>query len=1234
MNEYLRKIEEIFYQAGRLKPSQRIEKGFSLVKEFIVDCYSIEKREFIKDNLIISAREHVGVNDSLMKTYYASTPDRTEGIKEYLLESTEVLQVTRTFFLADKQDSLVNCSVNNNSFLNIYSITENINVKRESQKRCYKCFSNRIQKFLNSKEVKKNSVNVKSCLVFGRDFSRSRKEVFHNGIKKNEFIDQLFVVYLPECLNEESIDKIFFLVSMLYNQIDNLAVTTTLQFESRLKSKISHVLPMILSSEISVAKSIRKITTIINEHIYEYTENFQIDEDAEKIELFTTFVTIDYKKENNRYRPIFRVFPETCSKYDFSFPVDKQFAFNQPGTYSFAKYFIYFLSKYKKNPPLSNDFNSVFEKDRIVDNKYEKYLDKTLSSKTNNHQRIHYIVGSSQEKKKTPWNLYNLQEKISNKREKGSSLCYAFRLGVGKIDLSIKNSINGLIVIESSNPYLFHDELLFSISNVISLLGSILESLNLGRFSNDYRDLIRENYYSIDHTGHASEPIYKEYSFRHLTFDLLRTNLAELSDNFILYQQVMHGKNYTIKNKEKYTTYIEGILDALTQKKQDSSRIDTVLECVDKEKNSELFEIYSRCEGISSDGAKKLLHEHRSIQLQKIRIINNAFESGEVVANIITAINDDEQLPSLKSDFIDFIKNCHSCIIWSSWFGAIRFVLMSRFDNDIVGNTPKFRMISPGHSALEILIVNAKKGEEIQQIIKLGETSKLKKERKNYDKYVRYRISEAARMPSNGFSYLCDGKGIFEYGCLLSDLVHYNTTNKSSTLQSFCTPQGGLDHESHNQLQKGDSKKIINDLFQKTLSPWDKVNLKQDFIDANKVFKENYRNKNTPIDNYNLLKYVFRILEYEDKLASKKSNSSEDAKFRTLKDWYQLYSYRKKVVLSSENRFNESISMIFDKVGSQFGIDSTYLFDVLRQSSDVLIQGDDKLDEQNSFYDFAVTHGDMTSHNILLTSDEDTSPPSRSILIDFEQVKPGFVGADVIHLLVSMIVDKSDFKYFNKNYNGDGFLRNAVNNSFEAIDHIENILIKLFIPTQRAVKEFKYEFDFYELLQLNNDDKYILDENGKPKHKELHELLRILNCDEDSVDIEIFVAKAHNDLFRKTEIYSTLSNLLLAIISNKKGKIQKSEQEKHLSFNKFWLLALIYSATVQMIYALKNLMEQFGDTSLQSEDELLKRLDNICNKQVDSLDEEKKPMNPEMASIIACSRLLISLLSVYKRISK
>ena len=1036
--------------------TQKIEKITELGVWQIIELLGIERSE-----CIVSIRERSGYKNSHMRLYYSS-----DKFKKIMSDSTKKTEVTKEYFKNDKNNRFpkendeqdkANIVENENPYYsNIYSLV-NCSVSDASNKN-KESFKSRIDGFLakcitEDPNHEEDLKRLKTCIVIGKDFSNARYQQ-SNSDKNSKWVDQIVVIY--SILDRQSIKNkysdIVNIIEIIFRSLDTIRTYELLDFERKALNQMSTLAPAISNGSMSASEAITKVTTALKKLLNNHLESI-----SEKGDLEVFFIQICEKKLGDKTMPIFRIIPE------ITIDSGKAFEFSHESTKTISKYLLYREIKdrdKKKKPSYSLDnlapcYNEMFEK--IDDDSLEL-------SKSDEPDIYSMLVTNSDNTEIWQFNKNLSEESDTNT---GSMAAYLF---ISNKDSNNVIPSNSIIIFQSRNAYVFSDELVSLLSHIVSLVSSIFKTIRMGDLTTDYVSAIREAY-RINKNNTICKNA-KDYGEGSLKFDLSRISWFDLKNYFKTYSE----KFYLPKTPGEDQKAINGFINLLR------------------------------------DGIKDFENESpEKIHSQKLEFLN--LNKDNIIDEFKKSSDEKLLTEEQKEIFIDFIQLCPSDVTWHCWVGAIRAVLESRnlYHKDEINSSGLiFKIAIPGYSALELLMVSA--SNEISQVIKLGHEEKLRTEKNQYQKYVRYQILYAARIPQDGFAYECNGSGDegFKYGALVSDLVTgldktvstlLNHTSPPSKLNKNTTP---IDHISPEIL-----KTAIEHLFNVNLTPW-------------------YSPKNQAMEDGDLENFTGDdLIEYTSRCTGNIAN---------IKNWNDLLD-KDTTNINSEsikclNATVESFSDIFCKTKKNA---PTFFKKIQLNSSR-------KLTEMEDVFDYSVIHGDLNSRNLIWSDVH-----KNFFIIDFENIKSGFYGADQIFLFVSMICEIepiSNFQELNQEYPEKTifatYINSVVRNIFAVFKFLDTFKIIASTPEKDRSKKAA---NCWEIADRKNP-KPFYDSKAKNDDKQ--------TC-------------ALNDIARRHELYNSL---FLSTIKPLNEKIMNQGGDEIVSF---WLSAYKGFAVKQLTYALQNL---------------------------------------------------------------
>jgi len=381
---------------------------------------------------------------------------------------------------------------------------------------------------------------------------------------------------------------------------------------------------------------------------------------------------------------------------------------------------------------------------------------------------------------------------------------------------------------------------------------------------------------------------------------------------------------------------------------------------------------------------------------------------------------------ALALPILEFLESIPSNARWNARLSAIPRALLTRNVHD-----PTLTSLPKGFSADSIYVLDDRN--EIRQILKFSVKKSIMQERRNYQTFVRYHTPLAARMPADGYAFDSEGVDMDEshqgsskadqgYGVLVSDLVAGGKDpsteggdNENSVPESFESyllglyrASGDIDiNEKYNEFLQATSHH-----FRSKSTKWESP-IDRSFADE---FKEWWRSDNYANSEFQrVIDDSSRLSQFADMNDGEnggdgKSTSFEELNVHSKNVISKFLSLSHQLVDNSVNKFENYINYVGDTLGydehqlktnGKSPIKECDSLDkILETASERALLSNIEYLEKEFQALTSVIHGD--SHGKNLTWSEAFR---QFQMIDFENVRFGYVHSDQIKLAISTMIE-------------------------------------------------------------------------------------------------------------------------------------------------------------------------------------------------------------------------------------
>ncbi len=410
--------------------------------------------------------------------------------------------------------------------------------------------------------------------------------------------------------------------------------------------------------------------------------------------------------------------------------------------------------------------------------------------------------------------------------------------------------------------------------------------------------------------------------------------------------------------------------------------------------------------------------EVRERVLKIIRKLDNDKLAGDQVA-LYRWLRSQIAIELIEKEWKDNIQDIHKFLmavpandVWYCYLGSIARALADRRFGD--SKLPTFTQYHPGYSALAMFVVGAPY--QTAQIVKLTTKEKLEREQANYIEHVRHKILLAARIPANGVAFDTIGTAPKKkstrdsrdigYGIIISDLITGVSGQIRPTPISFLTLCAELTNRDNRetQLSAANIAEAITHHFTENIKIW-RDEGKLEWAEQSKKKPKEFGSgsvapliedltgtgaKRSPYTTrHNYVNIDKRLSNITDHLLEEPTLSN--ATFRMLIATCKYF----KAYIKYPNASNTEI--VFDRFRS--------LPELVKELQELR---PNHAYESGNFIDMVApqyfepsfVHGDMNGNNLTWAANY-----NRFVMIDFESIRLGFVGADQLKLLASMICE-------------------------------------------------------------------------------------------------------------------------------------------------------------------------------------------------------------------------------------
>lgn len=473
-----------------------------------------------------------------------------------------------------------------------------------------------------------------------------------------------------------------------------------------------------------------------------------------------------------------------------------------------------------------------------------------------------------------------------------------------KDDIIRKTLPRGVLAIESSYVDAFSDEDIIGLMEVFEGLASLIRQITHKNSSLDYRSKLAGAFHRFVPADHDLQDGLAE----RLMFAVQKLDVAEFNSFF----------DYIDRSPQNH----ENITTALNNYKLTEEAFEKLRQI------KESFIEYSV--GVESD-------EHEGDK--RVKWVREWLRNGNSQGT--------------PDETIEFLEACTEDFKWAAFLSSFAQSLGDRVNDQV----PKFRFMTPGYSANRMFMATVQ--HELRQVVKLSDATKLKKERKNYSQYIRYKVVNAAHIPRNGFAFETrgDGVGTEAYGALVSDLVSGQAEEQDVlTLLSAVVNVLLSNKDEVPEPSIMDMQTALKTFFATALNLWEsRDNLKQNPLRQNVI---------------RATREAFRLPMTWDINAS--SGHTNDPLGTRQEDLCTTFATFKEIL---------STNLLEDK----------WALDVTQNP---IIDSDEFKNLE------AIVHGDLNARNLTWAGGLKSF-----FMIDFEHVGPGFRGVDQCRLIVNLIAE-------------------------------------------------------------------------------------------------------------------------------------------------------------------------------------------------------------------------------------
>lgn len=827
-------------------------------------------------------------------------------------------------------------------------------------------FDYRIDKAYSMMKDNDNNLSSQSMCFFS---------VKAKPINKRKFrISQIIAIYNDASIDitNTQLEKAHYICQTIFEEIDQIKLIDNELFELEGHELTSMLQPLFLDENIAPADkisfSIERLKSLLKRHLkshYPSTSDIITD---------IYFVALAYEVDEEKpevLTPRFQVYPHI---YRAEFPYGS-FIIGHPKRPSVAKYLLRnYFNSYKKDSKFSFvvgqtvhgldpsiRFSDDFMTDmfKTVDTKIKEVdLRKLLENK----DQI-FISKLSNSRKKTDFLWKNLNvdvQKGASKRtsEKNNSIL-AYVIEGHNIDQhrltgnphNYKQLPRAILAIEGTQPEFLSNQERKSLRIVVEAFSHMVRHVFHANTLLDYRPQLSSAYKNYSHTiiGESEKSLANRFILSSMSIDVL------------LFSSIL---DHAEEIKEYESTL-------LIELRNIQSEVFIGTELKDEQVNN-------------SEIVKDRLNQRFTKAVKFIQSKGNT--------------------PSEKA--VHFIDACPRNFAWAGYTPSLAQALGDRADH----SPPKFELMTAGFSAAGLYMALVRS--EIRQVAKLSSVKKLKRERNNYKKYVRYKVLAAARSPSNAFAFdstgqhgqLCgvEGNEFIEtssyeekcYGVLVSDLAsarelepkiingHENPNDEK--VNTFLDKVAIAIEETEDVTEeaKERSKKTSDQIIESIIS----------------LFGNNLGHwYSTPIPSNDLKGKTTRgilldgyRLNYKEKIKNDKLTVEEQGKEESMIVFSRLLNGHKDTLIC-----NQEEVFPFKKYSLEPEDISAFINYKYRAPGPIEL-----LYEKDSIELLSIAHRDLNARNLVWAG-----PIQSLMMIDFEHVGLGFWGMDQARLAVSTVVD-------------------------------------------------------------------------------------------------------------------------------------------------------------------------------------------------------------------------------------
>jgi hypothetical protein len=620
--------------------------------------------------------------------------------------------------------------------------TRKVDKKRKDEK----CFDLRIDKVYSKmlaeypKELESKSLCFFS--VKAKVYQENRQSTQGKAAKRKYRISQIIAIYLRNNIqiSQSELEKAHTKCQEIFEESEQIRKIDDELFELEGHELVSSLQPLFLNEEVAPADKITFSVEKLKQLLHRHLDSHYPTVNTNHIEVYfvsLAYEVLDDSKPNELY-PTFQVYPHVYRR-ELSYP---SFVIGHRQRVSISKYLLRNYFKYYQE---KDNFEFVTQSNiddtdlgvRIA-NAFMKELFEYIDNIVEEENAFDRFISSSQDQLFISRKLKNLDN--STNRRKADE----------QVD-RIWDELNVEVNSDSGEQDIV----------VNSLLAYVIEGHKIDEYDKKRND-VETHYQQLPRAILAIESNQRELlsdrerdslqvvakAFSHLIRHLFHTNTlldyrVQLSKAYERYaHNSMSDENqgrairFILASMSIDVDLLSRILDAAEKKNDFSSQI-----------ISEMREIFNEVfagTGIDDDEIK----ESKVVKDK----INWRFEKA------VEFVQEPNNENLLNQSVIDFLEACPRNFAWAGYAPSLAQALGDRAGNLL----PRFEIMLPGFSAAALYMALVKS--EIRQVAKLSNLSKLKQERDNYRKYVRYKLLVAAREPRNAFAFDSTGKDGFICG--------------------------------------------------------------------------------------------------------------------------------------------------------------------------------------------------------------------------------------------------------------------------------------------------------------------------------------------------------------------------------------------------------------------------------------------------------------------------------------